>query len=284
MRLASFSVENRPTWGVVDRDGVIDVGSRLKARFPDIIAVIAAGPQGLDEVEEAAGRCERLKEAEFVWLPAVPAPGKILCVGHNYESHVKETGRSVPAHPSVFVRFTDTLAAHGQAILKPQDSDMLDFEGELAVIIGVGGRRIAASSALQHVAGYACFNDASVRDWQWHTPLVTSGKNFPQTGGFGPWLITSDEVEDPAKLEVVTRLNGVSVQHQPTADMIFDVGSIISYVSGFTALQTGDVICTGTPGGVGAKRQPPLWMKPGDVVEVDIPGVGRLLNPIASEG
>lgn len=165
----------------------------------------------------------------------------------------------------------------------PAVSTMFDFEGELAIVIGKPGRAISEENALEHVAGYACYNDASVRDWQWHTRQFTPGKNFPQTGAFGPWLVTADEIPDPAVLSVTTRVNGEVLQSQPTADMIFPIPVIVAYVSQFTPLAAGDVIVTGTPGGVGAKRQPPRWLKAGDVVEIDIPGVGLLTNVVEAE-
>jgi 2-keto-4-pentenoate hydratase/2-oxohepta-3-ene-1,7-dioic acid hydratase in catechol pathway len=213
----------------------------------------------------------------------VPNPSKVFCVGHNYESHRQETGRAKVDHPSIFTRFADTLVGAGRPIVRPRASMHLDFEGELAVVIGRGGRAIAEEQALDHVAGYACFNDASVRDWQYHTSQFTPGKNFPGTGALGPWLLTPDEAGALAGVHVITRLNGVVVQDQPIRDMIFPIGRIIAYVSSFTPLAPGDVIATGTPGGVGAKRQPPLWMQAGDRVEVAIGVVGTLSNPIVDE-
>ena len=221
--------------------------------------------------------------ADVVLLPVIPNPTKILCVGHNYESHRQETGRAKTDYPSIFTRFADTLVAHGQPIVRPRVSKNLDFEGELAIIVGRGGRAIAEASALEHIAGYACFNDASVRDWQWHTGQFTPGKNFPGTGALGPWLITPEEAGDLTAVRVTTRLNGDVVQDQPIGEMLFSIAQIIAYVSAFTPLSPGDVIATGTPGGVGAKRSPPLWMKAGDKVEVDIGPVGRLSNRIIDE-
>ncbi len=180
------------------------------------------------------------------------------------------------------MRFTDTLAANGAPLVRPTVSDNFDFEGELALIIGKGGRHIAEDRALDHVAGYACFNDGSIRDWQKHS--VSAGKNFPSTGGFGPWMVTKDEIPDPAALTLTTRLNGAEVQHAGTDMLIFPIPRLIAYVSAFTALNPGDVIATGTPEGVGLTRTPPLWMKPGDVVEVEISGIGTLRNPVVAEG
>lgn len=216
-------------------------------------------------------------------LPVIPNPTKIFCVGHNYESHRKETGRDAVANPSIFVRFADTLTAHGQPVFRPKVSTDLDYEGELAVIIGKGGRAISEADAMSHVAGYACFNDISVRDWQWHTRQFTPGKNFPSTGPFGPYMVTPEEAGDLSGVHVVTRLNGQVVQDQPIGDMIFPVARVISYLSEFTPLQPGDVIASGTPGGVGSKRSPPLWMKPVDTIEVEIGPMGKLRNIIVEE-
>ncbi|HCB74640.1 MAG TPA: 5-oxopent-3-ene-1,2,5-tricarboxylate decarboxylase, partial [Sphingomonas bacterium] len=191
--------------------------------------------------------------------------------------------RAKVEHPSIFIRFADTLVAHGQPIVRPRASGDLDYEAELAVVIGKGGRAISEADALAHVAGYGCFNDASVRDWQWHTTQFAPGKNFPGTGAFGPWLVTPDEAGDLADVRVISRLNGQTMQDQPVRDMIFPIAKIIAYVSAFTALSPGDVIATGTPGGVGAKRTPPVWMQPGDRIEIDIGPIGTLSNFIAHE-
>jgi len=204
----------------------------------------------------------------------IPHPEKILCAGINYRSHAAETGRELPKQPSMFIRFTDTLVGHGGAMIRPTVSDNFDFEGELAVVIGKAGRHIKAEHALDHVAGYTCFVDGSVRDFQKFS--VTSGKNFPGTGPLGPWLVTTDEIPDPSQLTLTTRLNGNTVQHDTTDHMIFDVATIIEYLSTVTWLEPGDVIATGTPDGVGMGRKPPLWMKGGDKVEVEISGIGTL--------
>lgn len=278
MKLCSFAVAERASYGIVEEDSIYDLGAVAGDRFVDLKAFIAAGTPG--DLREKA---PRLALSDVTLLPVIPNPGKIFCVGHNYESHRQETGRAKTEYPSIFVRFADSQTAHGAPILMPKLSTDLDFEGEMAVIIGKGGRAIAEANALAHVAGYACYNDASVRDYQWHTQQFTPGKNFPGTGAFGPYMVTADELPDPQTTSVTTRLNGEVVQSQPTADMIFPVARIIAYLSAWTPLSPGDVIVSGTPGGVGAKRQPPLWMKPGDTVEVDIPGVGLLVNRIEAE-
>ena len=183
----------------------------------------------------------------------------------------------------IFARYPDSQVGHGQPMLRPRESVQLDFEGELAVVIGKVARRVPAARALDYVAGYSCYNDGSIRDWQRHTSQFTPGKTFPGTGGFGPWLVTTDEIPDPAKLTYETRLNGQVMQKAPLSDLVFDVPALVAYCSIFTTLNPGDVIVTGTTGGVGAFRKPPLWMKPGDVVEVEISGIGTLRNTIADE-
>jgi 2-keto-4-pentenoate hydratase/2-oxohepta-3-ene-1,7-dioic acid hydratase in catechol pathway len=216
-------------------------------------------------------------------LPLVPNPGKILCVGLNYATHVAETGREQKEHPAIFTRWADTLVAAGDPLVRPRESTRFDYEGELAVIIGKGGRRIRKADAMDHIAGFSIFNDASVRDWQRHNIQFTPGKNFPGTGGFGPELVTPDEIADLAGQRVQTRVNGELVQDQPVSDMIWDIATVIEYCSTFTELAPGDVIATGTPGGVGDKRNPPLYLKAGDRVEVSIGNVGTLSNPVIDE-
>lgn len=277
MKIISFTHSSRASYGVLTGEEIVDLGA-MPGAPADLRAALEAGPLRVPQ-----GAKPSLKLADVQLAPVVPNPGKILCVGHNYETHRLETGRAKADHPSIFTRFADTLIAHGQPIVRPSVSTNLDFEGELAIVIGKGGRNISADDALSHVAGYACFNDASVRDWQWHTSQFTPGKNFPATGPFGPWMTTPDELPDLSQVVVTTRLNGEVVQQQPVADMIFPIPDIIAYISTFTPLSPGDVIATGTPGGVGAKRTPPLWMKPDDVVEVEISGVGHLINPIADQ-
>ena len=277
MAFVSFRrADGQASYGRLDGDRVIDLGGVAGAPA-DLRTALAAGSL------EALADGGAVALAELLLLPVIPNPAKILCVGHNYESHRQETGRAKVEHPSIFTRFADTLIAHGQPIVRPHASTNLDFEGELAIVIGRGGHAIAEADALDHVAGYACFNDASVRDWQWHTSQFTPGKNFPGTGGFGPKLVTPEEAGDLASVHVVTRLNGEIVQDQPIGDMIFPLAKIVAYISAFTRLEPGDVIATGTPGGVGAKRQPPLWMKDGDRVEVAIGPVGTLINHVIDE-
>jgi 2-keto-4-pentenoate hydratase/2-oxohepta-3-ene-1,7-dioic acid hydratase in catechol pathway len=281
MKLASFSIRNRATWGIVDSPSVLDLGAVLRQSYPDLKSWIAQGEQGT--LKDAIASAPRYGLDEISWLPVIPNPEKIFCVGLNYELHRKETGRAVVDRPTIFTRFANTQTGHMTDLLRPRVSTRLDFEGELAIVIGKPGRYIAKDRAFNHIAGYACYNDGSVRDWQHHTHQFTPGKNFPRTGAFGPWMVTPEEFSDLAARGIMTRLNGETVQQAKLGDMIFDLSTLIEYCSSFNPLGPGDVIITGTPGGVGVKRTPPLWMKPGDVVEVEIDGIGVLRNGIADE-
>ncbi|QUD90270.1 fumarylacetoacetate hydrolase family protein [Phenylobacterium montanum] len=281
MKYASFEAAGLSSWGLVEGEDIVDVGEILRDHVADLKDLIAQEAYG--QALRARASAARRPLSTVTLRPVVSKPAKIFCVGHNYETHRQETGRAMVGHPSIFLRFADTLTAHGAPILRPKESASLDYEGELAVIIGQGGRRISEADALRHVAGFTCANDASVRDWQWHTQQFTPGKNFPGTAPLGPWMITPDEIADLQAVTVTTSLNGEVMQHASVADMIFPIPVIIAYLSTFTSLSPGDVILTGTPGGVGAKRKPPVWMKPGDIVEVGIAGVGRLVNFVCDE-
>ena len=231
----------------------------------------------------ASQKAKRYPAAGITWLPVIPNPDKILCIGLNYETHRKETGRTEVENPTVFGRFANSQTGHLADIIRPTLSHDLDYEGELAVIIGKPGRHIARADAWSHIAGYACYNEGSVRDFQRHTHQFTPGKNFPGTGAFGPWMMTPDELGDVPPLRLQTRLNGQIVQDARIDQMIFDIPRQIEYCSSFTRLEPGDVIATGTPGGVGSRRTPPLWLKPGDIVEVEIDRLGVLRNGVADE-
>lgn len=272
MRLATLDLDGVAAWGVVSDEEIA-----LVDRWPTLREAIAAGALANAAIA-ASGR--RVRLADAVWLPVIPDPAKILCVGLNYENHRKETGRAVVSNPTIFTRFADSQTGHCRDIVLPPESHQLDYEGELAVIIGRGGRRIPAADALDHVAGYACYNDGSVRDWQAHTIQFTPGKNWPETGSFGPWMVTPDEFGPLGPQRLLTRLNGQVMQEAALSDMIFSVPQLIEYVSTFTPLSPGDVIVSGTPGGVGVKRDPPVFMKEGDRVEVEIDGLGVLVNTI----
>lgn len=281
MKLASFRVNDRHTWGLIDDGAAIDVGAVLGKDVRNLREALAA--DAYDRIRAAAGVAQTHALADIEWLPVIPHPGKILCIGLNYETHRVETGRDPTGHPAVFIRFADSQLAHGADIVRPHISTALDYEGELAVIIGKGGRYISREDAMAHVAGYACYNDATVRDWQRHTIQFTPGKNFPRTGGFGPWMVTADEVADVRALRLETRVNGVAVQSAGLDQLIFPIPVLIEYCSAFTHLQPGDVIVTGTPGGVGFKRDPQLFLKPGDLVEVEVSQVGLLANGVVDE-
>ncbi len=281
MKLVSFLHGGRSSYGTLAGDRVVDLGARLAPACPTLrLAIASHGLTGLRAL--AARHGPELDLADLVLLPPIPDPERIICIGLNYKAHAEEGGFKLPVHPSSFVRMTSTLVGHGGAMLLPHASGNFDFEGELAVIIGAPGRAITREHALEHVFGYSCFNDGSVRDFQF-THSLTAGKNFPATGGFGPCITTADELPDPSALNLTTRLNGEQVQHKGTDDMIFDVASLVAYVSTWTPLSCGDVIATGTPEGVGFARKPPLWMRAGDVVEVEISGIGVLRNPVVAE-
>jgi 2-keto-4-pentenoate hydratase/2-oxohepta-3-ene-1,7-dioic acid hydratase in catechol pathway len=282
MKLMSFAVGDKQTYGVATDDGVIDMGPRIGDTLPKIKAVLDGW--ALDTVAEAAAGASAdygFDEVEF--RPVVPRPGKIVCVGLNYEDHRIETGREPSGYPALFPRYADSQVGHNRPMILPRNSDKFDYEGELAVIMGKTSRHISRDHALAHVAGYACYNDGSIRDWQRHTHQFLPGKNFEATGAFGPWMVTTDEIPDPGNLTLTTRLNGEQMQHANTDQLIFNVPYLISYISSFMPLRPGDVIVTGTPGGVGFKRTPPVYMKDGDVVEVEISGIGTLRNPIKRE-
>ncbi len=282
MKFASYRKNGRACYGLVGDQGLTTVDGDLVARHPSLRAAIAA--QALDEI--AAALAARQPDAAIdgvEFLPVIPDPDKILCTGLNYKQHIEETGREDRDHPTIFTRFANCQVGHNQPIVKPRESDSLDYEGELAVIIGRPGRRIAEADALDHVAGYACYNDGSVRDFQRHTSQFTPGKNFMGTGAFGPWMTSAAELRDPTALTLETRLNGEVMQRVTTDLMIFPIPRQISYISTFTELTPGDVIVTGTPGGVGSRRDPPVYMKGGDVVEVEISRIGVLRNPVVDE-
>ena len=279
MKLASYRVDGEDTFGAVVGDGVVMLGGG-KGRWRSLRDALAAGALG--ELKAAiAGKAPDHKLTQITFLPVIPNPEKILCVGINYRDHAAETGRDTMSNPQIFLRLVNTLVGHEGEMIRPKVSSHFDFEGELTAVIGKGGRHITESDALSHVAGYTCFVDGSVRDWQKHA--VTSGKNFIGTGPLGPWMVTTDEIPDPTRLTLMTRLNGHEMQRSGTDMLIYSIPRIIAYVSAFTPLAPGDVIATGTPAGVGHRRSPPLWMKPGDELEVEITGIGTLRSRIVDE-
>jgi len=279
MKLATFSTAKGASYGAVVDKGIVDLGRRLGNRYPDLLSLVAANAFG--EAAKLLNEKIDFKTAEVTWLPVIPNPGKIICVGLNYQDHVVETGRDNTEQPAIFLRLPESQVGHLQPIVRPRESTHMDFEAEIAVVIGSSGRRITQANAWKHIAGYSCYNDGSVRDWQRHTVQWTAGKNFARTGGFGPWMVTADEIPPGTRMTLSCRLNGERMQHATTEQMIFKIPKIIEYVSTWTTLQPGDVLVTGTPGGVGARRTPPVWMKPGDKVEIEIDKVGILENSIA---
>ena len=282
MKLVSYTRNGTRGYGAVVEGGIIELQSKLGDRYPDLRAALSG--DALHEIHGIIGAKPAIIPLDRVsLLPVIPNPDKILCVGLNYATHVAETRRPDSKYPSIFTRFSDTQVGHGAPVLRPTFSERFDWEGELAVVIGRGGRHIPQTHALDHVAGYSCYNDVSVRDWQRHTHQFTPGKNFPGTGAFGPWLVTTDEIPDVTALTVTTRVNGKVMQQASVKDLIFPVPVIIEYVSTFTPLAPGDVIATGTPGGVGDRREPLLYLKDGDTVEVEIDRIGVLRNSVQAD-
>ena len=280
MKLASYLADGRPSFGIVADSGVVTMNERVRGRFSSLKDVLAAGALGeLRKLAQGVRPDHDLKDIEF--LPVIPDPGKTLCVGINYRSHAAESGHAAAEKPNIFTKFNDTLLGHDGTMLRPKASLEFDYEGELAVIIGKAGRAIRQENALAHVAGYSCACDGSVRDFI-KASLIT-GKNFPASTPIGPWMVTTDEIPDPSRLTLRTRLNGQEVQMSGTDMMIHPVPAIIAYCSAFTELRPGDIILTGTPEGIGAKRSPPLWMKAGDVLEVEISQIGTLRAHVADE-
>ncbi len=283
MRLVSFELGARASWGLATDNGIIDVGRHTGGRFPDLTALLAA-----DEDLRALKQFEHLPADygldEVRYLPVIANPAaRVLCVGVNYLPHIREMGHEPPDHPLVFLRLPSSLTGHNQPLLRPLVSGQFDYEGELAVVIGRPARYVSRDKALDVVAGYSIVNDGSVRDFQKHSSQFTAGKNFPASGALGPWMVTADSIPDPAGLHLTTRLNGQVVQDSPVSELCFDVPALIAYCSTWTRLLPGDVISTGTPGGVGAARTPPLWLQPGDCVEVEVDRIGVLRNTIADE-
>ncbi|MDX1498694.1 MAG: fumarylacetoacetate hydrolase family protein [Woeseiaceae bacterium] len=277
MQIVSFIANGKTHYGRLEGERLVAASDGLRARYPDVRALLAGDATAALGTDEGGAE---FAAADVTFLPPVPNPGKIICVGINYRPHVEEMGRDLPERPMLFVRFPGSLTGHGQPVLRPAVSEKFDYEGELAVVIGRPARHVARDGALGVVAGYSCFMDGSVRDWQNHTSQFTPGKNFETSGAMGPALVTADAVSDPTELRLETRLNGEVMQEGKLSDLIFDVPALIEYCATFTTLEPGDVIATGTPGGVGAARKPPVWLRDGDEIAVVIDGVGRLRNPV----
>ena len=282
MRIASYVTGRGASYGIVDAGRIVDLGCRIGALYPNLRALLEG--EGLDAARRAAkGATADFALSDVDFLPVVPNPRRIVCAGLNYEEHRVEGNRPKTADPALFIRLPESQTGHLRNLVIPAETQQFDYEGEVALVIGRAGRRIPSSTALQHVAGYACYNDGSARDVQLATSQWTAGKNFPCTGGFGPWLALCDELPADSVMTLVTRLNGQEMQRATTDMMIFPIPNLISFISAFTTLQPGDIVVTGTPGGVGLRRKPPVFMKPGDRVEVEVSGVGTLVNPVVAE-
>ena len=284
MKLVSFEAAGRSSFGVVEGDKVIDLGPRLDDAkgVEDLLNPAAQARAGA----AAKGATADYDLSEITYRRPIPFPEKIVCIGVNYAHRNEEyDDSSMPSYPSVFLRSPDTLVAHGQPILRPPESVQLDYEAEIALVIGEGGRRIPVESALDHIAGLTCLNEGCIRDWMRHGKFnVTQGKNFHSCGSVGPWMVTPDEFGgDYDDMRVTGRVNGEVRQDDTTANLIFDFAYLISYVSTWSGLKTGDIISTGTPTGAGARFDPPKWLVAGDTVEVEVSGIGTLSNPVIDE-
>lgn len=279
MRLARVTKDGKAGLAALSGDKVtIAYGDDLA----DLDAHIAAGTLGEAGAKAAAG--EVVDEASLTFLPPLVRSSKIICLGLNYRDHAEEAGLGIPEFPVLFARFPSSLIGHGAPIILPKVSSQLDWEAELVAVLSKGGKNIAEADALSHVAGYSAFNDGSIRDYQMRTPQWTAGKNFDDTGAFGPWLVTPDELPaGAAGLKIECRVNGQVMQSSNTDKLIFNVASTISLLSTFMTLEAGDVLVMGTPGGIGLARKPPIFMKAGDICEVEIEGIGLLSNPIVAE-
>jgi 2-keto-4-pentenoate hydratase/2-oxohepta-3-ene-1,7-dioic acid hydratase in catechol pathway len=281
MRIVSFRAGDRAAFGVKTDAGVVDVSAGA-GLFDFLLLSPAAMAQRVARAERDGAKPRPIASLDL--LPAVPRPGKFICLGLNYIDHAKEGGHNVPPYPTLFMRGPTSLAAAGAPIVKPSFSDTLDYEAELAVVIGKPARRVREADALQHVAAYALFNDATVREYQRITTQWTPGKNFDGTGAFGPELVTPDELPPGASgLRIQSRLNGKVMQDGNTSDMMFSVAHTIALLSQIMTLETGDVLAMGTPAGVGHARKPPVWMQPGDVCEIEVDKIGVLTSPIVAE-
>lgn len=283
MKLVSFSVNGQQSFGLVKDESVIDLKKHLDGKYEDLKSLLAED-DFLSIVKAKADATADYTLTEIEFEPVIPNPGQIFCIGLNYADHVQETQKQVTEKPVIFFRLAPSQVGHKQPLLKPVETEKFDYEGEIAVVIGKGGRRIAKEDAWDHIAGYSCYNDGSVRDWQLHTAQWGPGKNFFKTGGFGPWLVTTDEIPANETMTLVTRVNGQELQRAQTTQLIHDIPSLINYISTFTPLSAGDVIVSGTPGGIGLKRTPPVLLNEGDVVEIEVDKIGILSNVVKNDG
>ena len=281
MKFVSFLLKGSPKFGISDGKSITDLTNKISGSktLKELIS-----NNGINDAKKYAKENPgsiNINEIEF--LPLIPNPGKIICVGLNYSDHVNEIGITLEKNPVIFLRVPESQTAHKQIIQKPKVSNHLDYEGEMAVIMGNAGKHIEPKNALKHIVGYSCYNESTVRDWQQHTKQFTMGKNFEKTGSFGPYMVLAEEISDYKKLTIQTRLNDKVMQKASLSQLIFDIPTLISYISKAMPWQAGDVLVTGTPGGVGFKRNPPVYMKDGDKIEVEITDVGILTNTIKDE-
>ena len=287
MKLASFTVKGRESYGAVQGDKVVDLGQHFAGKHATLADFLGSSEyDNRDKI--VAGLKAELALNDVKLLPVIPKPEKIVCLVRNYMDHHQEVlaagmHRELSEFPPIFLRVWRSQVAHGEPIIRPKVSEQLDWEGEMAVIIGKGGRHSAKEDAFKHIAGYACYNDASIREWQFHAKQIAAGKNFQGTGAFGPWMVTADEVPEPENLKLELRINGKTEQSSNTSNLIFKIPTIVNYCSTIFDLVPGDVLVTGTPAGVGWSRKPPQFMKHGDTVEVEIEKLGILRNPVVNE-
>ncbi|GAA1265092.1 hypothetical protein GCM10009677_16270 [Sphaerisporangium rubeum] len=285
MKLVSFRTAQQERYGVVREDGTVADPRLADPSLPADLCDLLADRDALRRAADAAAGADSAgKLADLDLLPAVPHPGKIICIGVNYAEHAAETDTEAPPYPTVFAKFTNALSAHGSPIVVPAESGEIDYEAELAVVIGATARHVSEDDALDHVAGYAPFNDVTARDWQVRTTQWDLGKSFDTFGPIGPYITTADEIGDPQDLTLRLTIDGEVLQEASTSDMIFPVRTLVSYLSSVITLNPGDVIATGTPSGVGMARDPKRWLRPGDVVRVEISGLGALENPVVDGG
>jgi 2-keto-4-pentenoate hydratase/2-oxohepta-3-ene-1,7-dioic acid hydratase in catechol pathway len=284
-RFISFSHRGRKAYGLHTSNGIVDLSKHHGLQFPDLMSVVKAGA-----LSELAGHSEKLAtdfaESEIEFEIPLHAPEKIICVGVNFPDRNEEykDGQAAPSNPSLFIRFPRSFVGHKQSLIRPPESVQLDYEGEIAIVIGKAGRRIAESDALSHIAALSLCNEGTLRDWVRHAKFnVTQGKNFDRSGSIGPWIIPYTDEKQLEDIQLTTRVNGEIRQQDRTSRMIFSFRKIINYISTFTTLVPGDVIVTGTPTGAGARFDPSIWLKPGDVIEVEADGIGILRNTVADE-
>ena len=281
MKFISYKHKSESKFGIIDNNLITDLTGKILGAdtLKDLIF-----KNGISEAKKfAEANPGKLSVNDVEYLPVIPNPGKIICVGLNYSEHVKETNRTIEENPVIFHRFPESQTAHLQAIQRPVASDNLDFEGEMAVIMGEAGKHVKPEDALKHIVGYSCYNESTIRDWQRHTRQFGMGKNFEKTGSFGPHMVLAENISDYKKLSIKSKLNGKLMQSAKLNQLIFDIPLLISYVSKAIPWRAGDVLVTGTPGGVGFKRTPPVYMKDGDQIDVEITEIGTLSNFIKDE-